>query len=102
MNRSGISILLFLFLFLALTLLDAHAQIAVKSTGEKLGFARDAKLLIVHSDDVGATHSVNASTIRALETGFDDSARVRLPCPWFPKLATYTKSLPHRSVAMHL
>jgi hypothetical protein len=67
MNRKRISVLL--LIYLAGTLLDAHAQDVGKSLPEKLGFARDAKLLIIHADDVGMTHSVNVATIKALDTG---------------------------------
>src|SRR5439155_1318134 len=56
MNRNRISVLL--FLFLAGATLEAQAQVNGKSLAERLGFARDAKLLIVHADDVGMTHSM--------------------------------------------
>src|SRR2546425_13318213 len=100
MNRSRISILL--FLFLAITLLDGHAQSGGKSLAEKLGFARDSKLLIVHADDVGVTHSVNAATIRALDTGLVNSASIMVPCPWFPEIADYARSHPDLDFGLHL
>src|SRR5438445_5678468 len=100
MNRSRISILL--FLFLAITLLDGHAQSGGKTLAEKLGFARDSKLLIVHADDVGVTHSVNAATIKALDTGLVNSASLMVPCPWFPEIADYAKSHPTVDFGLHL
>src|SRR3989475_8880254 len=100
MNRSRISILL--FLFLAITLLDGHAQSGGKSLAEKLGFARDSKLLIVLADDVGVTHSVNAATIKALDTGLVNSASLMVPCPWFPEIADYAKSHPTVDFGLHL
>jgi hypothetical protein len=92
MNRKRISVLL--LIYLAGALFDARAQNVGKSLPEKLGFARDAKLLIIHADDVGMTHSVNVATIKALDTGLVNSASIMVPCPWFPEIADYAKSHP--------
>jgi predicted glycoside hydrolase/deacetylase ChbG (UPF0249 family) len=93
----------FLFLFsLAAAILATPAQENSKSLAEKLGFSRDAKLLIVHADDVGVTHSVNAATIKGLESGLVNSASLMVPCPWFPEIADYAKSHPDADFGIHL
>ena len=93
----------FLFLFsLATAILAASVQEKSKSLAERLGFYRDSKLLIVHADDLGETHSVNAATIKAFESGLVNSASLMIPCPWFPEIADYAKSHPDADFGIHL
>jgi len=99
-KRRRISFLL--LFFLAAAILEASAQNNPKSLAEKLGYPPDARLLIVHADDVGVTHSVNAATIKALESGLVNSASIMVPCPWFPEIADFARSHPDADLGLHL
>ena len=49
---------------------------------ERLGYAADAKLLIVSCDDLGLTHAGNVASYDALRHGLATSASLMVPCPW--------------------
>jgi predicted glycoside hydrolase/deacetylase ChbG (UPF0249 family) len=81
-------------------LAGAHGQ--EKTIAERLGYPRDAKLLIVHADDLGMAHSVNAATIKALGSGLVNSGSIMVPCPWFSEIATYARANPQADLGLHL
>jgi predicted glycoside hydrolase/deacetylase ChbG (UPF0249 family) len=69
---------------------------------EQLGYPADAKLLIIHADDLGVAHAENAASIRALEAGVVNSASIMVPCPWFPEIAAYAEQHPEQDFGLHL
>src|ERR1700721_4484495 len=69
---------------------------------ERLGYPPGTKLIIVHADDLGETHSVNAAAIKALQGGTINSASLMVPCPWFPEMADYAKAHPDADFGLHL
>jgi predicted glycoside hydrolase/deacetylase ChbG (UPF0249 family) len=73
-----------------------------QTLAERLGYPPGTKLLIVHADDLGQTHSVNAAAMKALEGGTINSASLMVPCPWFPEIADYAKSHPDADFGLHL
>ena len=92
---------IYLVLLMLISPATAGAQSAA-SLAERLGYPKDARLLIVHADDVAETHAVNAATFRAFESGAVNSASIMVPCPWFPEAADYAKSHPEGDFGLHL
>ena len=73
-----------------------------RSLAERLGYPKDAKLLIVHADDLGMAHSVNAATIKGFESGLVNSGSIMVPCPWFSEIAAYARANPQADLGLHL
>jgi predicted glycoside hydrolase/deacetylase ChbG (UPF0249 family) len=85
-----------------LPFVEARSQEPTKTIAERLGYPRDAKLLIVHADDLGMAHSVNAATIKAFETGLVNSGSIMVPCPWLSEIATFARANPNADLGLHL
>ena len=90
-----------IFLFSQLVIFSAFAQ-ENKNLAEQLGYSKDAKLLIIHADDIGVTHSENRATISAIEKGVINSGAIMVPCPWFSEIAAYAKQHPEFDWGLHL
>jgi predicted glycoside hydrolase/deacetylase ChbG (UPF0249 family) len=90
-------------LLASLSVGPASAQTTPRATlAERLGYPRNAKLLILHADDVGMSHSINSATLQALDAGAISSASIMIPCPWLPEVAAYARSHPNADLGLHL
>jgi hypothetical protein len=76
--------------------------VSAQTLADRLGYPPGTKLIIVHADDLGETHAVNAAAMKALEGGTINSASLMVPCPWFPEIADYAKSHPDADLGLHL
>lgn len=69
---------------------------------EKMGYAKDDRLLIVNADDFGMSHSTNKAVMELLKDGFISSASLMVPCPWAKQGAEFCRDNPDVSVGVHL
>ncbi|MCA0933306.1 polysaccharide deacetylase family protein [Lutimonas saemankumensis] len=67
------------------------SSVAQENIATKLGYEADARLLIIHADDLGVAHSENRASIKAIEEGSVNSASVMMPTPWVLEAANYAK-----------
>src|SRR6266542_5954776 len=90
----------YFLLFVALsTYINLYSQ--QRTLAEKLGYSKDAKLLILHADDFGLSHSEDSATFTAFERKGITSASIMVPCPWFPEVAAYAKQHPEFDWGIH-
>jgi predicted glycoside hydrolase/deacetylase ChbG (UPF0249 family) len=81
---------------------ETSSPAPAKTLVERLGYPRDAKLLIVHGDDLGMAHSINAASIKGFETGLVTSGSIMVPCAWLPEIAAYARNHPDADLGLHL
>jgi chitin disaccharide deacetylase len=92
----------FISRILLVGLLFSTVAVSAQTLADRLGYPPGTKLIIVHADDLGETHAVNAAAIKALEGGTINSASLMVACPWFPEMADYAKSHPDGDFGLHL
>jgi len=80
----------------------AQAAPRTKSVPERLGYPANARLLVIHADDFGMSHSLNRAIEEALEKHWVTSASILVPCPWFPEAARWAKAHPDADLGIHL
>src|SRR5215204_458150 len=93
-SRSGAIMRQLIWSTLAILLVVSTLDAQSRTIAERLGHPRDAKLLILHADDIGVAHSENAASFDALEKGGVNSGSIMMPTPWVTEVATYAKAHP--------
>jgi len=87
---------------LASLLLASTLPAQTRTVAERLGHPRDAKLVILHADDLGVAHSENAASLDALDKGAVNSGSIMMPTPWVTEIAEYAKRHPNADLGLHL
>ena len=95
---------LLLSMLASITLLTAGGSVLsqTKTVAERLGYPADTKLVIVHADDLGMSHSINEATIKAFSSGLVNSGSIMMPCSWVPEIAAYARTNPQADLGLHL
>ena len=66
-----------------------------------LGFAPDARVLIVNCDDFGMHDAVNAAVVESIESGIVSSCSLMVPCPAAANAMRLLRERPHISFGIH-
>ena len=72
------------------------------SLAERLGYAGDARVLVVHVDDLGMCHAANQGGFEALRNGPATCGSIMVPCPWFAEAAEIARREPAFDLGVHL
>jgi predicted glycoside hydrolase/deacetylase ChbG (UPF0249 family) len=89
-------------LFIIIFCLSLAATVKGQTYAEKLGYPKNAKVLILHVDDAGMSWESNTGAIQAMEKGVANSVSVMMPCSWAPGFVHYLKEHPTVDAGLHL
>ena len=73
-----------------------------QTMAEKLGYPPDARLLIIHCDDIGMSFEANAAVKDLLTSGIPVSCSVMIPCPWAYDFMQWYRNHPEFDVGIHV
>lgn len=92
MKRYAFSLILFVI----------SAHLAAQTYAERLGYPADAKVLILHVDDIGMSYDSNLGAIKAMQHGVANSLSMMMPCGWVPGFLSFLKQHPETDAGLHL
>lgn len=73
-----------------------------QTLAEKLGYSKEDKLLIIHGDDVGVSHSQNKATFEAIKNGLVSSTSMMVPTAWASEVGELAKEIPNVDIGIHI
>jgi predicted glycoside hydrolase/deacetylase ChbG (UPF0249 family) len=84
------------------TLASSTLPAQARNLAQRLGYPANAKLVIIHADDLAVAHSVDVASFDALERGGVSSASIMMPTPWVTEVAAWAKAHPKADLGLHL
>ncbi len=75
---------------------------AENKTLTALGLPQDARVLLIHADDVGMSWAAEDGSIQAMEKGWVTCGSAMVPCSWFPATVKHCKKNPDLDMGLHL
>ena len=91
----------YLILFLSI-FYTVNINSQIDNIAERLGYDKDAKLLIIHADDIGIAHSINIASFDAYKNNGINSGSVMMISPWVKEVAEFNKEYPQYDIGVHL
>ena len=73
-----------------------------ESLAQRLGFDDEARVAIVHADDIGMCHAANDGGLEVLANGPATCGSLMVPCPWFTEAAAFAVDMPDIDLGVHL
>ena len=91
----------YLILFLSI-FYSININSQIDNIAERLGYDKNAKLLIIHADDIGIAHSINIASFDAYKNNAINSGAAMIPSPWIKEVAEFHKEYPKYDIGIHL
>lgn len=88
------------FVFLTLLYFYSNGQDTTYAT--RLGFPKNARVIILHMDDAGMSLSSDRGIEKVFGQGAANSTSVMMPCPWVPQIVRYIEDHPKVDAGLHL
>jgi predicted glycoside hydrolase/deacetylase ChbG (UPF0249 family) len=88
--------------YIGLLLATSPASVFGQAAVTQRAATSDPIYLIIRTDDVGMSHSVNMGVQRLIDTGLPLSVSVMFACPWYQEAAEILRRHPEVSVGIHL
>jgi chitin disaccharide deacetylase len=91
-----------LILFFLLICVCFSAESQDSTYAQRLGYPKDARVIILHMDDAGMSLSSDRGIEKVFAEGAANSTSVMMPCPWVPQMVRYIKAHPGIDAGLHL
>jgi predicted glycoside hydrolase/deacetylase ChbG (UPF0249 family) len=72
------------------------------ATLKRLGLPDEARVVVLHADDVGMCRGANRAFLELARAGRIDCGSVMVPCSWFPEIAREAVADPSLDLGVHL